>query len=126
MQLGSTRHSVDTDYLVFDSGIATFSHIDGNIDLINAAGGNEFFAQIWANESGNIGPLATPQSLLELKAYAFAQHCKNGFWQKADDCEYDIKFLVRNFNLSSVPVCEKHLSFGEVSEINKVIKSAKK
>ena len=66
------------------------------------------------------------QALLELKAFALVQHCLNGHWSKADNDEYDIKFLVRNFNLTGVSIVKKYISAGELMEVEKVIKSVRK
>lgn len=122
--LGSSRSTSDTDYLINDttSPKAFIHDIENNIDYINA-NGNKFFAQIYANEAGK--EIASPQSLLELKAYSFVQHCINRNFQKADDAEYDMKFLVRKFNLKGVKIVNKFVSVGELSEINKVINSTK-
>ena len=57
----------------------------------------------------------------ELKAYAFVQHCQNGFWKKADEAEFDMKFLAREFNLTTVKVVNKFVSASELKEIMKVI-----
>ncbi len=127
MSLGSTRHSIDTDYLVCVEGQNLFTHDNtNNVDYINAAGGHDFCAQVWAMESNNIGPLASPQALLELKAFAFVQHCHNGVWQKADDCEFDIKFLVRTCGVSEIKIAKSFISAGELAEVKKVINSVKK
>ena len=125
-KLGSKRTTNDTDYLVNDVSrkVAFFHDKENGIDYCNAAG-NKFFSEIWKMEEKNNGEIASPQALLELKAYAFVQHCQNGFWQKADDCEYDMKFLVRTFSLTSVKIVRKYVSGGELSEINKVINSVK-
>ncbi len=122
---GSSRSTSDTDYLVSDpSSTEAFMHDStNNVDFLNAAG-NSFFAEIFALESGN--QIASPQSLLELKAYAFVQHCQNFNFQKADDCEFDMRFLVRKFNLEGVNIVNGHVGKGELSEINKVINSTKK
>jgi len=120
--LGSTRNSLDTDYLVNIEGNPEPFITGPNIDLINA-NGHKFFMEIWNLEKEN--SMATPQSLLELKCFAFVQHCLNGNWQKADDAEYDIKFLVRKFGLKEIKIVSKYLSLGELSEVNKVIKSVK-
>lgn len=122
--LGSSRNTLDTDYLVNDTANSNaFIHdLDANIDYINA-NGNKFFAEIWATEQGQ--QIASPQALLELKAYSFVQHCLNRNFQKADDAEYDMKFLVRTFGLRGVKLVQKHVSAGELSEINKVIASTK-
>ena len=127
VKLGSSRQTVDVDYLINDkNNKSAFNHDkSANTDYCNAAG-NKFFAEIWKMEEKNNGELASPQALLELKAYAFVQHCQNGFWKKADDCEYDMKFLCREFNLTCVKIVNKHVSDGELSEIVKVINSVRK
>jgi len=126
-KLGSTRQTNDVDYLICDkdSNLAFMHDKEKNIDYCNA-NGNKFFADVWKMEEKNNGEIASPQALLELKAYAFVQHCQNGFWKKADSCEFDIKFLVREFNLNGVKLVNKYTSAGELSEINKVIKSVRK
>jgi len=60
-----------------------------------------------------------------LKAYAFVQHCQNFNFAKADACEYDLKFLVRNFDVKP-NIVKRYISSGELSEINKIINSVKK
>ena len=92
------------------------------IDFLNA-NGNKFFAEIFKIESEN--EIASPQSLLELKAYAFVQHRQNFNWKKVDSTEYDIKFLVRKFKLNSVKIANKYMTLGELSEVQKVINSVK-
>ena len=127
VSLGSDRRTEDTDFLIFDSTNKNeFIHDPaGNIDYINAAA-NKFFAEIWDLERNNNTGVASPQALLELKAYAFIQHCLNGFWGKANAAEYDIKFLVLTFNLLGVNILKKYATKGEIFEIDKVIKSAKR
>ena len=121
-ELGSTRNTNDIDYLVkIDSKEAFIC--SNNIDYLNA-NGNKFFNEIYKIEKGN--KIATSQSLLELKAYAFVQHCQNFNYQKADDCEYDIKFLVRKFSLNSIKIVKNYISEGEFSEIVKIINDTKK
>lgn len=124
--LGSSRTTNDTDYLINDeSSKLAFTHdTAANVDYCNA-NGNAFFAEIWKMEAANIGPLASPQALLELKAYSLVQHCLNGSWAKADDAEYDMKFLVRNFGLKGVSIVKKYISLGELSEVEKVINSVR-
>jgi hypothetical protein len=126
VKLGSNRTTADTDYLVNDvtSKLAFIHNIESNIDYCNA-NANLFFAEVWKMEKNNNGEIASPQALLELKAYCLVQHCLNGFFKKADDAEFDIKFLVRSFNLKSVSIVKKYVSAGELSEIQKVISSVK-
>lgn len=129
VKLGSSRQTKDTDYLVSIPGKPVFIFDkENNVDYINAAGNNKFFAQIWEMEDRNEGELASPLALLNLKAYSFVQHCLNGHFQKADDAEFDIKFLIRNFNLSiqDLELVRDYVSIGEFSEIEKVVKSVRK
>jgi hypothetical protein len=123
--LGSSRATQDVDYLVHVPESADLFIREADGELVNAAA-HPFFAAVWAMEEGNIGPIASPQALLELKAFALAQHCRHGFWQKADDAEYDIRFLVRQFGLSEVRLVVDHIEAGELSEIKKIIRGVRK
>lgn len=120
--LGSDRHTNDVDYLVNDTSTKDMFITSEEEDLINA-NGNRFFARIYNTEINN--DIASPQSLLELKAYSFVQHCQNFNWAKVDSTEYDIKFLVRKFNLKKISIANEFMTIGELSEINKIIKSVK-
>lgn len=120
-QMGSTRHTKDFDYLVNEKSLPLFSKdADGN-DLLNADK-SRFFMEIWNLEKEN--EVASAQSLLELKAFAFVEHCQNRFWQKADDCEFDIRFLVRNGG-GKLRIASKYITTGQVNEINKIIENVK-
>jgi len=124
VKLGSKRSTDDIDYLIFDDNTKKSFIIDyeKKIDYCNA-NGNHFFAEIFEIEKEN--EIASPQSLLELKSYAMVQHCLLGNWQKADDCEYDIKFLIRNFSLTEITIAKKYLKNGEIFEIEKIIENTK-
>lgn len=119
--LGSDRHTEDYDYLIYIDSKEAFLH-EGDVDYLNA-NGNQLFKEIYEIEKGN--EQATPQALLELKCYAFVQHCQNFNFAKADACEYDIKFLVRNFDVQP-KIIQKYVSRGEYSEIEKIVKSVRK
>ena len=120
--LGSDRHTNDVDYLINDNSNSNAFITSEKVDYLNA-NGNAFFMEIYKIEVGN--EQATPQSLFELKAYALVQHCQNMNWAKADACEYDMKFLVRNFDCSA-KIVKKYISSGELSEIQKIVNSVKK
>ena len=120
-KLGSDRHTNDVDYLINDLSSSEAFICSEKEDLLNA-NGNKFFAEIFAIENGN--EQATPQSLFELKSYAFVQHCQNFNFAKADACEYDLKFLVRNFGCTP-NVVKKYITSGELSEIVKIVNSVK-
>jgi len=121
VSLGSSRSTNDTDYLVNLPGQPMFINTDA-VDYINAAE-SSFFMSIYKTEEGN--EIASPEALLELKAYALIQHCQNCNWQKADDAEYDIKFLVRKFNVKSLSRLEKYISTSELKEVQKIINNVK-
>lgn len=125
VQLGSDRRTEDTDYLVNDvTSASAFMHdTEANVDYCNA-NGNKFFAAIYAIEAGN--EIASAQSLLELKAYSFEQHVRNGSWAKVAATEYDMQFLVRTFGLTGIKVANKFLMPATISEINKFINEVKK
>lgn len=124
VELGSSRSTHDTDYLINDaSSKEAFLHDEeNNIDYLNAAG-NKFFAEIWKTEAGK--EIASAQALFELKAYAFVQHCQNFNWQKADDAEYDLKYLVRNHGVKGGTIVKRYISAGEYSEIKKIVDSVR-
>ena len=123
-KLGSDRYTNDTDYLVNDlTSKESFIHdSENNIDSLNA-NGNEIFNEIFKIEEGN--QIASAQSLFELKAYAFVQHCQNFNFRKADSCEYDIKFLVREYGIRTSKVVKKYITSGEYAEVVKIINSVK-
>ena len=85
-KLGSSRRYKEIDYLVYDqSSNASFIHDRDNEKNYYNANGSLFFAEIWKMEENNIGEIASPQALLELKAFTFVQHCINRLFQKADE-----------------------------------------
>lgn len=124
VELGSSRGTSDIDYLVNieNSKEAFIFDRENNVDYLNA-NGNKFFNEIFQAEKGN--QIASPESLFELKCYAFVQHCQNFNFAKADECEFDLKFLVRKFNIKSAKIVKRYISDGEYSEIEKIIKSVK-
>jgi hypothetical protein len=118
--LGSSRHTKDTDYLVSVPGAPLFTNADG-IDYINAAAtepGADFYAAVLASLDG--AEVATPQALAEMKAFALAQHCRNGHFAKADDAEFDITFLAREHGVTGCPIAERHLDAGAIAEIRRI------
>ena len=121
--LGSDRYTNDVDYLINDTTTKEAFITSTDVDYLNA-NGNKFFAEIFNIEKGNAH--ASPQSLFELKCYAFVQHCQNFNWAKVDSTEYDIKFLVRNFDIKASKTAKKYMTSGEYSEIVKIIESVKK
>lgn len=124
IKLGSSRGTEDTDYLVCINDRRTFIHDNENVDIINGGGCApfaRFFKNVFNAEKGNT--IASPQSLLDLKAYAYIQHVKNGNGQKADDAEFDIKFLVRNFGVNELKLVFDFLTPAERESVNKIISS---
>lgn len=128
VKLGSQRSTNDIDYLIYKSDDRSpFIHDkSNNIDYVNA-NGHPFFQEVYnlQQQTCELAEIACPQVLLELKAFAFVQHCKNFHFKKADDCEYDIKFLVRKFKVNKIKIANKYISNGELFEVMKVISSVK-
>jgi hypothetical protein len=119
-ELGSSRFTDDIDYLVDDKSSKKPFIVGNEVDLINA-NGHKFFREVWNLEKNNNTEIASPKALLELKAFSFVQHCQNRNFKKADDAEFDIKFLVRTFNLDEPKIVKKYISEGEYSEIKKIL-----
>ena len=125
--LGSTRHTDDTDYLTKLSSKEIFVHDkDANVDYVNANGHDLFKALYNAECKSNKTEIASPQTLLELKAFSFEQHCQNFNWQKVNSTEFDIKFLVIACGVDTLKFAHKHMSQGAIAEFYKVVESAKK
>jgi len=123
-KLGSSIMSNEIEYLVNDqSNNLPFTYDKENKKKYCNANGNHFFADIWQMEENNIGEIASPQALLEIEAYTFVQHCINHFFKKADEAEFQIKFLVRSFNLDGVKMAGKYVSSLQLQEINEIIRT---
>lgn len=123
VELGSSRSTADTDFLIFDetSKEPFIKDEENNIDYING-NGHSFFKEVFMS----FEEIGEGQALLELKAFSFVQHCLNRNFQKADNDEFDVKFLVRLFDLNDIKIANKYMTSGELSEVVKVIKSTKK
>ena len=124
-ELGSSRYTTDVDSLIIDASSKQMFIKDevNNVDYLNAAA-SSFFNDIYKVEKNNT--IATAQSLLELKAYSWIQHLKNGNWKKAADCEFDMAFLVRELGAKMPKIVKKYVSKSEFAEIEKEIKQIKK
>ena len=127
VKLGSSRRTLDVVYLTYDdSNEQLFIHDHKeNVDYVNAAA-SDFLRKIWETESKAIGELATPKTLLLLKAWAFINHCQNGYWQRADDAEYDIRFIVRTLGATDVSLLSMAVSAAELKEVQKIIDDVKR
>lgn len=125
--MGHDRTTGNTQYLIIDksSKLPFNNDQEKHIDYCNA-NGLKFFAEVWKHEKKNIGPLASPQALLELEAFSFVQNYQNGHFTKVDAAEYDIKFLVRKFNLTGLKIAQKYISSGELLEIQRIIDSVRR
>ena len=129
LKLGSSRSTNDTDFLIDDKTSQETFIFDreNNIDYVNT-NGHKFFAEIAKMEAKNKTGIASPKALLELKAFSLVQHCINRNWNKANDAEFDMKFLVINFGLkvSDLKIVKKYITLGQYNECVRVIESAKK
>lgn len=122
-KLGSPRYTDDLDYLCDSDSQDPFFISEGN-DHINA-NGHPFFRELYDSIEG-VQEIAPPWVLLELKAFSFTQHCINGNWVKADNDEFDIKFLVRNFGLKELKIAQKYIHEGARKEVESIISNVRK
>lgn len=113
-ELGSTRHTNDVDYLINDNDAPLFSH-EGDTDYINAAA-HSFYREVSTLCEGGE---ATPQAMAEMKAFAWVQHLLNGYWAKADDAEFDLKFLKEKFGVTPKLV-KQHVMPAQYQELMKI------
>ena len=130
-QLGSTRFTADTDYLVcVKNGSLFFHDTQNNVDYINAGAQNQkgananaakFFAEIWKMEKQNKTNIASVQAIAELKSYSLIQNCLNFDFKKADEAEFDLKFL-KSLGATLPMVCKKYVTEGQFLEIEKIFR----
>ena len=120
-ELGSDRHTLDVDYLIYDDTNTELFITAPESDLINAAR-NNMLAELWEAEKDN--DEISLNGLAVLCGWAFINHCQNGNFRKADAKEYDLKFLAR---ISPEPldltILKKYAHAGEFSEVEKIIAS---
>jgi hypothetical protein len=123
-ELGSSRHTDDVDYLIFDpANTDLFIHDQANkIDYINA-NGHELYRKIWHRDAQT--GAASAQSLLEMKAFSFVQHCRNRYFKKVDDAEFDVKFLVRECGVTDITAVREFIATSEYNELIRIIDSTK-
>ena len=125
-KLGSTRRDKRVSYLV-DMKETTYAYIydqPNNIDYYNA-NGSKFFADIWQLEDQNFGEIASPQALFELTIYAYDQYCSTLQFNRVDEAEFDIKFLLRSFKLENITIVNKYITETRLQEVNSFINSVK-
>ena len=121
-KLGSPRNTNDADYIAeVGSDLPFINDTKNNVDYVNA-NGHPFFREVFDLMTG-VQEIASPQALLELKAFSFVQHCQNGNWAKANNDEFDIKFIVRTLGVKEIKIAHKFISAGELAEVNKVIET---
>lgn len=121
-ELGSSRYTNDTDYLIFDEDNYNQFIFDteNNIDYMNGNGSN-FAEAIYNKEKNN--KTATPQSLFELKAFSLLSHLRNFNKDKINSTIFDMNFLTNNFEINiNCPVLSKYISLAELNEIKSVIR----
>jgi hypothetical protein len=119
-ELGSSRYTDDTDYLVYDANNYEAFLFDtaNNIDYMNGNGSN-FAEEIYNKEKGNA--IATPQSLFDLKAFSLLSHLRNFNKAKINSTIFDMNFLAGKFNITTVDVLKKYITPAELAEIERVL-----
>ena len=117
-EMGSSRYTDDLDYMIYDESDSRLFVKEESGDLINAAN-HPFYSEIWKKG-------ISEQTMLEMAAFTFVQHCMNGYWDKADTKEFDIKFLVRLIGQDAkVEIVRKYITIGQEEEVNRIIGSVK-
>jgi len=116
-ELGSSRYTSDTDYLIFDEN--DFSQFifdrENNIDYMNGNGSN-FSEEIYKKEKGN--KIASPQSLFELKAFALISYLRDFNKEKINSSLFDLNFLNEKFEINTnCPILSKFATNIEIEEI---------
>ena len=118
-EMGSTRHTDDLDYLVYDESDSRLFINSESQDFINCAN-HKFYEAIW-----NLGTVDA-QAMLEMAAFTFVQHCMNGNFDKADTKEYDIKFLARLIGKDAkIKIANEFITAGQEQEVKRIITSVK-
>lgn len=127
-KLGSSRGTSDVNYLINDiNSDEVFKYDHENNIVYTNANAHGFFKAIWDYEHkvDKVAEIASPQVLLELKCFAYVQHVLNDQFQKVDDSEYDIKFLVRNFQLRRVQIVQDYITDNQLKEVVGIIKGVR-
>jgi hypothetical protein len=118
-EMGSTRHTDDLDYLVYDESDSRLFINSESQDFINCAN-HKFYEAIW-----NLGEI-TAQAMLEMAAFTFVQHCMNGNFVKADSKEFDIKHLARLIGKDAkIEIANEFITAGQEQEVKNIITSVK-
>ena len=118
-EMGSTRHTDDLDYLVYDESDSRLFINSESQDFINCAN-HKFYEAIW-----NLGTVDA-QAMLEMAAFTFVQHCMNGNFVKADSKEFDIKHLARLIGKDAkIKIANEFITAGQEQEVKRIITSVK-
>ena len=118
-EMGSTRHTDDLDYLVYDESDSRLFINSESQDFINCAN-HKFYEAIW-----NLGEIDA-QAMLEMAAFTFVQHCMNGNFVKADSKEFDIKHLARLIGKDAkIKIANEFITAGQEQEVKNIITSVK-
>jgi len=118
-EMGSTRHTDDLDYLVYDESDSRLFINSESQDFINCAN-HKFYEAIW-----NLGEIDA-QAMLEMAAFTFVQHCMNGNFVKADSKEFDIKHLARLIGKDAkIKIANEFITAGQEQEVKRIITSVK-
>ena len=118
-EMGSTRHTDDLDYLVYDESDSRLFINSDEQDFINCAN-HKFYEAIW-----NLGTVDA-QAMLEMAAFTFVQHCMNGNFVKADSKEFDIKHLARLIGKDAkIKIANEFITAGQEQEVKRIINSVK-
>ena len=122
-KLGSDRFTEDTDYIISEpNSEEQFIHdTENGIDYVNAAK-IPIYKEIWEKEKNN--DELSLDSAFTLAAYTWKNHLMNFNFDKADDKEHDMKFLMGKMGdkTPNTAIIKKYLSSNEYGELVKFMK----
>jgi hypothetical protein len=120
-ELGSSRYTDDIDYLIYDPENPELFIRKPGMDIVNAAA-HPFYTEVWNLDADSED--ISLRALFELCAFTFVNHCENGFWERADEKEFDIKFLARKMGGNvNFDITRKYVSVGAAREVEKILEN---
>ena len=121
--LGSSRHTNDLDYLIFDTNQPLFINAP-EADYINASK-YDLLTALWNVEKDN--KEVSVNGMVTLCGWAFINHLRNLNFNKANDKEFDLSFLGLYAKKHDVKIDFSLLYKYEVKEmVDEVVKEVKK
>jgi len=119
MLLGSSMHPRNVEYLV---KIGPKAIDEFQFFTYYNANANAFFNELWEMEKRK--KIASPQTLLELRAFNYVNLPVDCDWHIKHNLEFDISFLAgpyNRFNLSGLKILPKYMDKQKLSGFNRFL-----